>query len=314
MGLDSISKKIGAFFHSIIEDPEEKVEEIPTEPADDAMLVRTINLTKKQEGVVDLFKKHEHALELYKSTEISKLQAEIERTEFRKKSLLSVLEYEKTQIEEERRDLFADIGVLTYEMSLSGGKNYDFSNHFSCIKNLEGKNTEKEEKIIEFVKRYDEEIEILQMSIALQETIHSELNPEEKIPVMVICGTCNQTVLDHKFCSNCGSSLSEENRENMIRKPFIEEEINGKKEVEIKITVEKESESKNEISSVSLEKEVTVEEKKEEKTEEKPLEIFPDDKLHQEDTINEDEVIVEVEIEEEDKEESKEEKSVSSNS
>lgn len=296
MSLDSFSKKIGAFFHSIIEDPEEKVEEAPLEPVEDAMLVRTINLTKKQEGVVDLFKKHEHALELYKSTEISKLQAEIERTEFRKKSLLSVLEYEKTQIEDERRDLFADIGVLTYEMSLSGGKNYDFSNHFTCIKNLEGKTSEKEEKIVEFVKRYDEEIEILQMSIALQETIHSELNPEENIPVMVICATCNQTVLEHKFCSHCGNSLTEENTENLIRKPKNNGEIIPKVDVELNLPVEKETET----ASVSLEKDSTEKaetedkkDKKEESSENKPLEIFPDEKL------NLDTVVVEVEVEEE---------------
>lgn len=312
MGLNSLSKKMGAFFHSIIEDPvEKKEEEIPeiTENTEDAMLVRTINLTKKQEGVVDLFKKHEHAIELYKNTEISKLQAEIERTEFRKKSLLSVLEYEKSQIEEERRDLFADIGVLTYEMSVSGKNNYDFSNHFECIKNLEGKTCEKEEKIIEFVKRYDEEIEILQMSIALQENIHAELHPDEALPVMVICGTCNQTVLEHKFCSHCGTALTEENMENKLATPSVNLEIvvQSKENVELNLPEEstnKKEETASPVLSLGKQDEIKVEkeEKKEEVTvdgtdsQEKPLELFPDEKL------NQDKPVLEVENEKENQE------------
>ncbi len=100
-----------------------------------------------------------------KETPADKVRKEIESTEFKKQSMISIIESEKNTLSNEKWKELCNMGVYAYEQCENENPEYDFSNFVEAIKILEKEITEKDKKIEEISVRYDEEIDLLNKSL-----------------------------------------------------------------------------------------------------------------------------------------------------
>lgn len=141
---------------------------------------------------------------------ILKLKQEIERMEFRKKSVLTVFEHERNQLISLKTEKFEEIGRLAYDLHKKNKSKYDFSKQFQGLKDLDAKIEEKEKQTETFSKRYDEEIAVLTANVTLQETPKNQIEHSNGLSIsMTLCENCNELVVKHRFCSACGMEMGE---------------------------------------------------------------------------------------------------------
>ncbi len=100
-----------------------------------------------------------------KETPADKVRKEIESTEFKKQSMLAIIESEKNTLLNEKWKELYNIGVYAYEQYESENTEYDFSSYVEAIKILEKEIVEKDGKIEEISLRYNEEIDLLNKSL-----------------------------------------------------------------------------------------------------------------------------------------------------
>lgn len=173
------------------------------------------SLSAPDDNNQDSVKAFDKPLDLFKKSEISKIKAEIDRIEFRQKSIQAVFDYEKKQLEFEKNKTFCEIGKISYELYLKEQIKLDLSSEFpsqlSALQTIDQNINEKTTKSEEFAKHYQEEIQILEANIALQQSNGAEFILAQGLTTpMVLCKKCEQMVAEHAFCSHCGSPLGEE--------------------------------------------------------------------------------------------------------
>jgi hypothetical protein len=133
-----------------------------------------------------------------------KLQKEIESTQFRKQSMISVVQGEVREAVQKREGLFCQIGKAEYE---NKGKALALvhTEQFAEIDALTMQIEEKVAKIKEIESRYDEEIALLSRSLtpSVPATVVSMARGQRPCPK---CGAGYEPGVD-RFCVSCGSDL-----------------------------------------------------------------------------------------------------------
>ena len=152
---------------------------------------------------------------LEKNNPAKKLQKEIENIEFKMQSIITALQSD-IGIEQRRIDeVLKKIGLAVYESHSSGTESDDsvlqdyyteISKHMTVVQ-------EKENKIAEFIARYEEEIGILKSSLspaAMPEPPAAaiEAAPSADGPT-TLCANCGMKYIPAEdiFCTGCGSKL-----------------------------------------------------------------------------------------------------------
>ena len=150
---------------------------------------------------------------LGKDNPVKKLQKEIESMELRKQSLVSAVQNEIRSARQKIDNEFQQIGLKVYT-SHKNNEQIDFSQtaHFGEIENLNNLIAEKEAKMNELAKRYDEEIGMLRAHL-------STITPQSNAPKPwnaspggsnTVCVNCNNPYTPgvDLFCKGCGQSLA----------------------------------------------------------------------------------------------------------
>ena len=150
-----------------------------------------------------------------KNNPAKKLQAEIDNTEFRKQALFAPLNNDIAAARQKIESLFYKIGTAVYESSLSGAeadKNV-MQGYFNQITDQKSLIAEREAKIAEFSKRYEEELEMLKASLATMigegataSDADGDSSASGKVNVCKNCGAA-YTPGDDVFCTGCGTKL-----------------------------------------------------------------------------------------------------------
>jgi len=138
---------------------------------------------------------------------IKKLQVEIEGTEYRKQVLITCVQNEIQAERQKINNELYQIGVDVYENSANvQDVTEKIKAHISAIESYKKLIADKEGKIMEISRRYDEEVGILrtQMSMYQSPVPQPYFSPGARCPS---CGA-SYTPGVHLFCDGCGYNLS----------------------------------------------------------------------------------------------------------
>ena len=140
-----------------------------------------------------------------KETAADKVRAEISSMEFKKNSILAVIQSEKHDVENEKTKVLCSIGTYAYNQNETGNTQYDFTEHFNEIKELNLQLSLKNDKEVEMCNRYDEEIIMLKANLDMLEPLVTDTASEDK----VFCENCGKPAMKTDvFCQFCGSKIS----------------------------------------------------------------------------------------------------------
>lgn len=147
-----------------------------------------------------------------KETEEDKIRTEITNTEFKKNSMISTVNNEKAQLEQEKRNFFTEMGETVYNNHKERISVEDFAETFEKIKGLEQQMTEKEAKIVEIAARYDEEINLLSANlVTIQQQAQAAAAPVATAAPAAAGGFCENCGTAHSgqdaFCQGCGTKI-----------------------------------------------------------------------------------------------------------
>lgn len=184
-----------------------------------------IENTSATEGV-SLASSEEQSIELSEGEE--KIKQEIDRVEFRKKSVLSVFSHEIHQLEQEKNSNLLVIGQHTYDSYIKENGEIHCQEQLEKVKDLEEQIHQKNQQIDSFAERYDEEIGMLEASMILHKKEPEILMlPKTASKPLVICPHCNEMVEKNRFCFSCGGALEGELE---IKTPEMEQNDEQKQE------------------------------------------------------------------------------------
>lgn len=184
---------------------------------------------KSQTAGVSLASTEDQSVELTEGAE--KIKQEIERVEFRKKSVLSVFSHEIHQLEQEKTSNLLIIGQHTYDSYIKENGEILCQDQLDKVKNLEEQIQQKNTQIEAFAVRYDEEIGILEASMTLhQKEPEILMLPKTASKPLVICPHCNEMIEKNRFCFSCGGALEGETGGNTSEIQHKEEHIPENKE------------------------------------------------------------------------------------
>ena len=150
---------------------------------------------------------------LGKDNPVKKLQKEIESMELRKQSLVSAVQNEIHSARQKIDNEFQKIGLKVYT-SHKNNEQIDFNQtaHFGEIESLNNLIAEKEAKMSDIAKRYDDEIGMLRAHLS---TITPAANDPKSWNVSAgssnaVCANCKNPYTPgvDLFCKGCGQSLA----------------------------------------------------------------------------------------------------------
>lgn len=138
-----------------------------------------------------------------KETELDKLNAEVESTEFKKNSLLDSINGEKVDLMNKIKYLYEQIGETSYKNFCSNAdtNTQDLQGFYDQINALNEEINTKNGKYAELEARYDEEINMLKSNIAIKESATAG-------GANSFCSNCgNSAKGEDMFCQKCGTKL-----------------------------------------------------------------------------------------------------------
>lgn len=191
---------------------------------------------------------------------VEKIKHEIERMEFRKKSVLSVFRHEIEQLEVEKTNCLQIIGQHTYESYKNQSGEILCQGQLDTVRELEEQIHQKNQQIDTFAVRYDEEIKMLEASMSLQKKEPEMLLlPKTASKPLVVCPHCHEMVEKNRFCFSCGGALGTEPTESekteaVPKEPEVTPETTGKVEEKNQEKVPEKSEEVPSGAKIVLEK------------------------------------------------------------
>jgi len=150
---------------------------------------------------------------LGKDNPVKKLQKEIEGMELRKQSLVSAVQNEIRVARQKVDSEYQQIGLKVYTSHKNNEDiNFSQTTHFGEIENLNNLIAEKEAKMNEMAKRYDEEIGMLRAHLS---TIMPQPNAPKPWNALsggsnAVCANCKNPYTPgvDLFCKGCGQSFA----------------------------------------------------------------------------------------------------------
>lgn len=114
-----------------------------------------------------------------KETDIDLLNNEINNLQFKKKSILAVLQDEIDNYNKSKLKIYETMGSTAYESYKINKISYDFSMQFKLLEDLDKSILEHDIKYSELNNRYDEEISFLKANLSSLENYNSEFEPKK---------------------------------------------------------------------------------------------------------------------------------------
>lgn len=135
-----------------------------------------------------------------KDERTAQLQGELNSLQLRKESIVSAIQNEITQLQNEKNSVFCQAGIKAYQNYCQS--NEDTSNlyeYWKKVVELDAAIKEKQEKKAEMEARYDEEIKLIQSNISISMATAAGGK---------VCPSCKAVVKEADlFCEKCGTRL-----------------------------------------------------------------------------------------------------------
>ncbi len=142
--------------------------------------------------------------------EENKLKQEIKSLELRRESVFTAINGEIASLENQKRELFLTVGTRLYDAWKDKKEDsVNFEDYWTKVQELEKQIEEQEKKRVEMGERYNEEINLIRNTIAMnQAAAAAPQAAPQVVPDVLKCPKCGVNVRPtDAFCQNCGNKL-----------------------------------------------------------------------------------------------------------
>lgn len=136
-----------------------------------------------------------------------KVVTEIENIEFKKNSILSAITTAENEFERQKTNCFAQLGEYVYRCHLDNKEDYELTEFFQTITDMEKILDDKKDKVRELSDRYEEEISLLSVNLNAIKAQEDTIMIDAKI-IGKFCNECGKSISsDDTYCQGCGKKL-----------------------------------------------------------------------------------------------------------